>query len=72
MSTSLVHLSLRVTLLAIKSEIGVCGLVDFVLQSVNMSLILTFTSPFIANIFAEYNQQDATFLNLFISVRRSS
>ena len=30
---------------------------------------LTFIGPCIANIFAEYNQQDATFLNLFISVR---
>jgi len=33
---------------------------------------LTFTGPCIANIFAEYNQKDATFLNLFISVRRST
>jgi len=33
---------------------------------------LTFTGPGIANIFAEYNQQDATFHNLFISVRRST
>jgi len=31
---------------------------------------LTFIGPCIANIFAEYNQQDATFHNLFISVRR--
>ena len=29
---------------------------------------LTSIGPRIANIFAEYNQQDATFLNLFISV----
>jgi len=33
---------------------------------------LTFISPCIANIFAEYNQQDVTFLNLFISVRWST
>ena len=33
---------------------------------------LTFVCPCIASIFAEYNQQDATFLNLFISVRRST
>jgi len=31
---------------------------------------LTFICPYIANIFAAYNQQDATFHNLFISVRR--
>jgi len=31
---------------------------------------LTFIGLCIANIFAEYNQQDATFHNLFISVRR--
>ena len=34
--------------------------------------LLTFICLYIANIFAEYNQQDATFLNLFISVRRST
>ena len=28
--------------------------------------------PYIANIFAEYNQQDATFHNVFISLRRST
>ena len=33
---------------------------------------LTFICPCIANIFAAYNQQDATFHNLFISVRRST
>ena len=33
---------------------------------------LTFIGPCIANIFAEYNQQVATFRNLFISVRRST
>ena len=33
---------------------------------------LTFIGPCIANIFAKYNQQDATFHNLFISVRRST
>ena len=32
---------------------------------------LTFIGPRIANIFAEYKQQYATFHNLFISVRRS-
>jgi len=31
---------------------------------------LTFTGPYIANIFTEYNQQDAKFHNLFISVGR--
>jgi len=31
---------------------------------------LTFIDQCIANIFIEYNQKDATFLNLFISVRR--
>ena len=35
-------------------------------------IFLTFICPCIANIFAEYNQQDATFHNLFISVRRSA
>ena len=38
----------------------------------NNCIILTFIGPCIANIFSEYNQQDATFLNLFISVRRST
>jgi len=33
---------------------------------------LTFIGPCIVNIFAEYNQQDATFLNFFISVRCST
>ena len=33
---------------------------------------LTFIGPCIANIFAKYNQQYATFHNLFISVRRST
>ena len=33
---------------------------------------LTFICPRISNIFAEYNQQDANFLILFISVRRST
>ena len=33
---------------------------------------LTLIGPCIANIFSEYNQQEATFLNLFISVRRSA
>ena len=36
------------------------------------NLYLTFTGPCIANIFAQYNQQDAKFHNLFISVRRSA
>jgi len=35
-------------------------------------LNLTFIGPCIANIFAEYNQQDATFHNLFISVKCST
>jgi len=34
------------------------------------SELLTFIGPCIANVFAEYNQQDATFLNLFIYGRR--
>ena len=33
---------------------------------------LTFIGQCIANIFSEYNQQDETFLSLFISVRRST
>ena len=33
---------------------------------------LTFIGPYIANMFAEYNLEDATFGNLFISVRRST
>jgi len=33
---------------------------------------LTFTCPCIANVFAAYNQQDAAFHNLCISVRRST
>jgi len=33
-----------------------------------MRINVTFTGPCIANIFTEYNQQDATFHNLFISV----
>jgi len=33
---------------------------------------LTFIGPCIANTFAEYNQKDAKFQNLFISVRRSA
>ena len=33
---------------------------------------LIFIGPCVANIFAEYNQQDATFHNLFISARRST
>ena len=33
---------------------------------------LTLTGPCVANMFSEYNQQDAKFLNLFISVRRST
>ena len=34
--------------------------------------LLTFIGPFNTNIFSEYNQQDVTFLDLFISVRRST
>jgi len=37
-----------------------------------MEVNFTFIGPCIANIFAEYNQQDATFHNLFISVRLST
>jgi len=33
---------------------------------------LIFICPCVANIFAAYNQQDATFHNLFISIRRST
>jgi len=33
---------------------------------------LALIGPCIANIFSHYNQKDATFLNLFISVRRST
>ena len=33
---------------------------------------LTFKGACIANILAEYNQQDATLLNLLISIRRSA
>jgi len=36
------------------------------------SINLKFTGPCIANIFAEYDQQDAMFHNFFISVRRST
>jgi len=36
----------------------------------NPKILLTFIGPCIANIFSEYNQQDATFHDLFISVRR--
>ena len=35
-------------------------------------LVSTFIGPCIANTFSECNQQDATFHNLFISVRRST
>jgi len=38
----------------------------------NRNLNLTFIGPYTANIFSEYNQQDATFFNLFISVRCST
>jgi len=37
-----------------------------------MCVLLTFIGPCITNIFSEYNQQDMTFLNLFISVRHST
>ena len=45
--------------------------VTFALYIINR-LNLTFLGPCIANIFSEYNQRDATFLNLFISIRRST
>jgi len=38
----------------------------------NINSSLTFIGPCNANIFTEYNQQDETFHNLFISVRRST
>jgi len=37
-----------------------------------LSVHLTFVGPCLANIFAAYYQQDATFHNLFISVRSST
>ena len=37
-----------------------------------LKINLAFIGPCIANIFAEYNQQDVTFHNLFIYVRRST
>ena len=40
-------------------------------KHVNLPSYLAFTGPCIANILAEYNQQDATLLNLFISTRCS-
>ena len=42
---------------------SICG-------SSNKTIYLTFRGPCIANILAEYNQQDATFHNLCISVIR--
>ena len=38
----------------------------------DLSTNLTVIGPCIANVFAEYNQEDATFHNLFISVRSST
>ena len=38
----------------------------------NLAAGLTFIGPLSSSIFAEYNQQDATFHNLFISLRRST
>ena len=56
-----------------------CALLDFVLAGVNSCefpgfffFYLTFICPCVFNIFAEYNQQDTTFLNLFISLRCST
>jgi len=40
--------------------------------TIEVRVNLTFIGSCIANIFADYNQQDATFHNLFISVRRST
>jgi len=52
-------------------QLRVCQL--FMKKSEKIKLVdLTFIGPCIANILAEYNQQDATFLNLFIYVRRST
>ena len=39
---------------------------------VKQHLVLTFICPCIANVFAKYNQQVATFLNLVIPVRRAT
>jgi len=41
-------------------------------ENENKKWHLTFIGPCIANIFQEHKQQDATFLDLFISVRRSA
>jgi len=38
----------------------------------DVKTFLMFIGPCVANIFAEYNQQYTKFLNLFISVRRST
>jgi len=38
----------------------------------NFDAVLAFIGPCIASIFSEYNQQGATFRNLFISIRRSA
>ena len=40
--------------------------------SASVSVFLTFIRPCVANMCLEYNQQDATFHNLFVSVRRST
>jgi len=37
-----------------------------------LTFFFTFICPCVANIFSEYNQQEKTFLNLFISVKRST
>ena len=47
-----------------------CFAYNSVLQ--NVLLNFAFIGPCISNTFSEYNQQDATFLNLFISVRCST
>ena len=41
-------------------------------QLINLNFFLTFICPCIANIVTVYNQQDATFHNLFRSVKRST
>jgi len=50
------------------NTISVC--VHHVAINKKLFLNLIFIGPCIANIFAEYNQQNATFHNLFIYVRR--
>jgi len=57
--------------LAEYNQYQTCSHMPAEIKSYNM-IHLTFTGPCIANTLAEYNQQDATFHNLFISVRCST